>query len=171
MHRLILLSGTYRQVSRDYPVAARRDPSNTLLWRMGRWRLDLESMRDSFLAVSGELDPAIGGPPEDLTSQPFTRRRTLYGFIDRLNLPNLFPDFDFPSPDSHNAQRPQTTVAPQALFLMNSPFLLGRSRALARLPEIASEPDARRRIQALYRRVYGRSATPQEVEWAEAFVK
>jgi len=170
MHRLILSSETYRQDSRDNPVAARRDPGNTLLWRVDRRRLDLEAMRDSFLAVSGELDPSIGGPPEDLTSQPFTHRRTLYGFIDRLNLPNLFPDFDFPSPDSHNPQRAQTTVAPQALFLLNSPFLLGRARAVAMLPEIAAPPAGERRIQAVYRRLYGRAATAQEVEWGLSFV-
>src|SRR5204863_7232232 len=129
-----------------------------------------EAMRESLLAVSGELDPSIGGFTEDLTSQLFTRRRTLYGFIDRLNLPNLFADFDFPSPDSHSPQRPQTTVAPQALFLMNSPFLLGRARALSRLPEIVEAPAGERRIQALYLRAYGRRATRQEVDWGVAFV-
>jgi hypothetical protein len=137
---------------------------------MNRRRLDFEALRDGLLAVSGRLDPAIGGKPEDLTTHPFSTRRTVYGLIDRLNLAGVFGVFDFPSPDAHSPQRHVTSAAPQALFLMNSPFIQDQARGLASRPDILVAAAGTDRIRALYRRVYGRAPTPEELEWGLAFV-
>src|SRR6185295_10597775 len=126
LHRLILLSAAYRQSSDDVPAARAVDSENRLLWRANRRRLDWEAMRDSFLAVSGRLDPQIGG-----RAVPFAApRRTVYGYIDRLNIPGMLRAFDFASVDAHSPQRHQTTVPQQALFLLNSPFMVDQARGL-----------------------------------------
>jgi hypothetical protein len=167
LHRLILTSATYRQSSADRPDARKADPENKLLWRRTPRRLDFEAMRDSILVVSGSLDPAMGGPSEVLTAQPYSRRRSVYGFVDRLNLSNVLMSFDFANPTSHAPRRHFTTVPQQALFLMNSPFLMDQARRLAALSE--GEPEAR--IRALYRRVYGREATLTEIAAGRRFVE
>jgi len=142
-------------------VAAARavDAENKLYWRANRRRLDWESMRDSFLAVSGKLDPAIGGKPVPFTAP----RRTLYGYIDRLNIPGMLRAFDMASVDAHSPQRHQTTVPQQALFLMNSPFMVDQSRALGKRPEVAAAADAPGRVRALYRIVFGRDPSDEEI--------
>ncbi|HEY1784256.1 MAG TPA: PSD1 and planctomycete cytochrome C domain-containing protein, partial [Pirellulales bacterium] len=130
LHRLIVLSSTYGQSSHETDEMRRRDPANLLLARMNRRRLDLEAMRDSLLAVAGTLDRAVGGPAVDMFSQPFTQRRTIYGQVERQNLPGLFRTFDFANPDTHSAQRFTTIVPQQALFLLNSPFVVEQARSL-----------------------------------------
>jgi hypothetical protein len=80
-------------------------------------------MRDSLLFVSGQLDETMGGQPVNLASPKAPKRRTVYALVDRQNLPDYFRAFDFASPDTSSAQRFQTTVAPQALFLLNSPLM------------------------------------------------
>ena len=94
---------------------------------------------------------------------PAANRRTLYGHLDRLNVPGLLRTFDFPSPDATSPQRSETTVPPQALFLMNSPFVQECARRLCRRPEVAGETEPSRRIDRLYRLLYGRAAIPEEV--------
>jgi hypothetical protein len=162
LHRLILLTRAYQQSSQERADGERIDPDNKLLWRMNRRRLDFEAMRDALLAVSGSLDRTAGGPALDITAAPFTGRRTLYGFIDRQNLPGVFRTFDFASPDTSTAERHMTTVPQQALFLLNSPFVLQQARTLVRQPDVAGAEGAAR-VQRLYRRVYGRSADRDEV--------
>jgi hypothetical protein len=170
LHRLILLSAAYRQKSDDRPEGVKLDPETTLLWKMNRRRLDFEALRDSMLAVSGTLDRTVGGPPlRDLTA-PGARRRTLYGYIDRLNLPGLYRTFDYPSPDATSPRRDQTTVAPQALFLMNNPFVIETAGRLARRPEVAAATAPGRRVEVLYRLLYGRSPTGEELAWAHDYV-
>jgi hypothetical protein len=159
LHRLILSSATYRQPSDDQAAARAVDPENRLLWRANRRRLDWESMRDSFLAVSGRLDPAIGGKPVPFS----TPRRTLYGYIDRLNIPGMLRAFDMASVDSSSPQRHQTTVPQQALFLMNSPFMIEQARALAKRPPVAAATDAAGRVRALSRLVFGRDPSNEEI--------
>src|SRR5207249_1301644 len=145
------------------------DPENRLLWRMNRNRLDFEAMRDALLSVAGRLERTIGGPSvKDITS-PGSRRRTVYAHLDRLNVPGLFRTFDFPSPDATSSQRDTTTVAPQALFLMNNPFVVECARALLRGPEIANESEFAAKIGRLHALCYGRPATPEEVTLAQAF--
>jgi hypothetical protein len=170
LHRMILLSSTYRQSSADGP-ARKVDPENRLLWRQNPRRLDFEAMRDSLLAVSGSLDPALGGPSEMLTSQPYSRRRSVYGFVDRLNLSNVLMSFDFANPTNHVPQRHFTTVPQQALFLMNSAFMIDQARKLTARPEIASTTDGAEKIRVMYRRVYGRAPTNGEIRAGLRFVK
>jgi hypothetical protein len=162
LHRLILLSAVYRQRTDDRENCRRVDPENVLLWKMNRQRLDFEATRDALLAVAGALDGTVGGPSVKNITDPSARRRTLYGFLDRLNVPGLFRTFDFPSPDATSPQRASTTVPQQALFLMNSPFVQECARRLVRRPEVTGEPDTARRVERLYRLVYGRAPSPEE---------
>jgi hypothetical protein len=137
---------------------------------MNRRRLDFEAMRDGYLAVSGRLDGAMGGRPVDIWAQPFSGRRSVYAFIDRQDLPGVFRMFDFANPDVSNDQRPRTTVPQQALFVMNSPFVLEQARRIATRPEITAENDSGRRVDALYRLILQRPATTEEVDLALRFV-
>jgi len=148
--------------------AATVDPENRLLWHFNRQRLDFESARDSLLAVSGELDANTGGKPVELFKKPFALRRTVYGFIDRQFLPGVFRVFDFANPDMHSPQRLDTTVPQQALFFMNSPFVVERARALAGRADAVRNPE--RRVQELYRLVLQRPATARQVELAKRFI-
>jgi mono/diheme cytochrome c family protein len=168
LHRLMLLSDTYRQRSDDRPECVKLDPENALLWKFNRQRLDLEALRDGMLAVAGRLDLTTGGAAVDLLAAPFVPRRTVYGFIDRQNLPGLFRTFDFASPDTHAPQRYTTTVPQQALFLMNSPFAVQQAQAVAaRVSDIA---DPAERVEAFYRLLYGRLPATDEIEMAARFV-
>jgi len=170
LHRLILLSAVYQQKSEDRPECRRVDPENTLLWKRNRQRLDFEAMRDTLLAVSGRLDRTAGGPPvkDILASQ--ARRRTVYAYLDRLNFPGLFRTFDVPSPDTTSPQRDTTTVAPQALFFLNNPFMVECSRSLLQRPEIKAENDVAKRVNLLYRLMYGRQPATEEVVLAQEYL-
>lgn len=170
LHRLIMSSSVYQQSSANNPATAKVDPQNQWLWRMNRRRLDFESMRDTFLAVAGKLDPMIGGRPVELTSEPFTPRRTVYGFVERQNLPGLFRTFDFASPDTTSPQRFSTTVPQQALFLMNSPFLVQQAKDLVRRPEIKAATTDDARVQAMYRTAFNRVPDADEIRLAKEFV-
>ena len=117
------------------PTGAEGDPDNKLLSRYPRRRLDLEAMRDTLLFVAGRLDGAMGGRPVDVAGDALNRRRTVYGLVDRQNLPALFRSFDFAMPDQCVERRPKTTVPQQALFAMNSPFVMEQARALAELSQ------------------------------------
>ncbi len=105
---------------------------------MNRQRLDFESLRDSILFVSGQLDEAIGGSPFSLTAQPAVPRRTAYAYLERGHIPGEMGAFDFAIPEAHVPQRFLTTVPQQALYLMNSPFILEESKHLAARGEIQS---------------------------------
>src|SRR5690606_9514190 len=141
------------------------DPENRLLWRMNPRRLDFESMRDATLAVSGRLDPALDGRPVELFEKD-SPRRTVYGFVNRNDLPGVWRSFDFPSPDASVADRPETTVPQQALFAMNSPFMVGQARSLATRPTVASAATPADRVTALYRLALQRDPAPQELQAA-----
>jgi hypothetical protein len=170
LHRRILLSAAYQQRSDDRPECRGVDPENGLLWRMNRRRLDFEATRDALLAVAGRLDRTLGGPPVKNILAPAATRRTLYGFLDRLNLPGLLRTFDFPNPDATSPQRDTTTVAPQALFLMNNPFVHACARHLLQRPEIAAELTTPTRVAGLYRLLYGRVPTAEEAAFAREFL-
>ncbi len=167
LHRRILLSATWRQASEGDPETAKADPENFLLGRMNSRRLDFESMRDSLLSVSGRLDRSTGGRGGDILTG---RRRTVYASINREALPGVFRTFDFALPDTHAPQRHVTTVPQQALFLMNSPFILEQARALAARPDLAGEKDPSGRIHRLHRLLFGRAASPRELELGLGFV-
>ncbi|MFN0050839.1 MAG: DUF1549 and DUF1553 domain-containing protein, partial [Planctomycetales bacterium] len=175
LHRRIMLSAVYQQSSvlpgegtEPGTDGQRLDPENRLLWQFPRRRLDFEALRDSLLAVAGTLDRALGGPPASLLAG--SNRRSVYGFIDRLALPGLLRTFDFPSPDATSPQRDETTVAPQALFLMNGPLAQACASQLLLRPEIAGETQFVRRVERLYRLLFARSATPEEWRLAAEFI-
>jgi hypothetical protein len=168
LHRLIVLSSVYRQASTDRPEARKLDPTNRLLWRRSPRRLDFEAMRDSLLVVSDGLDLS-GGSSDVLTAQPYSRRRSVYGFVDRLNLSNVLMSFDVANPIVHSPQRHFTTVPQQALFLMNSPFLMEQARRLVARPDITGTPAEK--VRALYRRIYGRMPSETELGAGMRFVR
>jgi hypothetical protein len=170
LHRRILLSRAYRQQSNDRPDGRAVDPENRLLWRMNRRRLDFEALRDALLAAAGRLSPQVGGPSVRDITRPGSTRRTLYGFLDRLNLPGLYRTFDFPSPDATSAQRDVTTVTPQALFLMNNPFAIDCARRLVKRPDVVGEKTVAGKVTRLYRLLYGRAPTGEELALAQEYL-
>jgi len=170
LHRQIMLSSTYQQNSDAQPESIKVDPENTLWTHMNRQRLDFEAMRDTLLALGGDLDPAAGGIPADLETEPYTKRRTVYGLIDRQNLPGLYRTFDFANPDTSSQIRFHTTVPQQALFLMNSPFVIEQAQCLAKRPEVERATSPVEKIQALYEVVLQRPPTRDEIALGEKFM-
>ena len=168
--RAIVMSSTYRQASHHATAGDQADPENFLLWRQNRRRLDFEAMRDTLLVASGRLDRTMGGRAVDIVGAEPSPRRTLYGFIDRQNLPGLFRTFDFASPDAHSPQRFYTTVPQQALFLLNSPFAIRQARAVAGRDEVQQAVAAEARITALYRLLYDRAPDARELALGQQFV-
>ncbi len=171
LHRRILLSDAYRRSSVIPAEAAATDPENRLLAHQNRRRLEFEPLRDSLLAASGELDPTVCGRSVQLFNAPYPTRRAVYGYIDRQNLPGPFRTFDLASPEQHTPQRFQTTVPQQALFLMNNPFAVDRTKAVAKRDEVAKAADHPAKAKALYRLILSRNPTTEETELAVSFVK
>ncbi len=167
----IMLSATYQQSSQVTPELLQRDPDNLLLARYNRRRLDFEPLRDSMLLVSGRLDRTIYGRPVNILKPPYSMRRSIYGFMDRSDFATLYRAFDVASPDQHAPMRYETTVPQQALFLLNSPFVVQMAEAIAARPEIAQGSTAADKIAALYRVVLGRQPTPQEQQLCREFVE
>jgi hypothetical protein len=163
MQREILTSRTYRQASGDRPEARQIDPENRLLWRMNRRRLELEAMRDTLLAVAGRLDTDMHGRSVELTKSPYSLRRAVYGYIDRQDLPSFYRVFDIASPDQSSPRRPRTTVPQQALFFMNSPFVVEQAQALAARPEVAGASDWSEQIAAFYHILFAREPDSDEL--------
>jgi hypothetical protein len=170
LHREIMLSSTYRQASTFREDCAAMDPENRTLWRMNPRRLEWEALRDTLLAYTGRLDTSLDGRPVDLMTEPFTTRRTVYGEIDRQDLPGLFRAFDIASPDASSPGRSLTTVPQQALFLMNSPFVHEQARHLAARIEGADPEDAITRVKDLYRTLFARSPSAEETALAAKFL-
>ena len=170
MHKLIMLSAAYQQSTEtkaDYEV---KDPQNHLLWRSNIRRLDFEAMRDSLLSFSGLLDQSIGGKPVNLTEEPYSYRRSVYGYIDRGNLPELMQTFDFSDPDMPNSKRTSTVVPQQALFLMNSSMAVDISRKLIARPEIQQATATDEKVRWLYRIMYQRLPNERELTFARNFL-
>jgi len=171
LHRELLLSATYQQASSPVNAAEeavfaaneRRDPGNQQYWRQNRRRLEFEGLRDSLLSVSGRMDPAMGGQPVEIysTERP-APRRSLYGFIDRQNLPALLRAFDFASPDSSSSSRFQTSVPQQALYFLNSEAGVDLARQVANRSDIQSAPTDAERVNRLYALLFQRSPSAEE---------
>jgi hypothetical protein len=171
LHRRTVTSATYRQSSLFDAQAFELDPNDRLLWRFPRRRLDVESWRDAVLAVAGNLDEVIGGPPQGLDVAG-NRRRTLYGAVSRHNLDSLLRLFDFPDPNITADARIATTVPLQQLFVLNSEFMVAGAKALAaRLATsgVAGEQDDAR-VRRAIQLVYGRPANDGEVSLALEFL-
>ena len=171
MHKRIMLSAVYQQGSIENREARLIDPDNRLLWRMPRRKLDLEAMRDSMLAVSGELNPGIGGRPFDLYAKKTIPRRTVYGFINRDIVSSLASTFDAADSSTCTAKRPETNVPQQTLFALNSDFIQDRAIALTSMKGFVSAPNDRERVQFLYRRIFSRSPQPEEIELAINYIE
>jgi hypothetical protein len=171
LHRLIMLSSAYQQNSDNNRAYAKKDPQNRLLWRANIRRLDLESVRDSLLAIGGELDLTLGGRPVDLGAPPYSPRRTIYGYVDRRNLPEIYTQFDFANPDLSTGKRYNTTVPQQALFMMNSPLVVELARHLVGRPEFELMTDAKKKISDLYQQIYQRDPTAAELQLGVEFIK
>ncbi len=170
MHRLIVLSSAYQQSSDTNPAYEQTDPQNRLLWRANIRRLDFEAQRDSLLAFSGQLDRRLGGQPANITSEPYSYRRSVYGYIDRGNLPELMTHFDFSDPDMPNSKRTTTVVPQQALFLMNSPLAVDVARKIVARDEVSRAPTDLARIWAIYQIIFQRLPRTEEVRVAERFL-
>lgn len=192
--RRMVLTRAYRMASTHNAQAAMSDPDNRLLWRMPRRRLNAESIRDAMLAASGELDPARGGP-----SLGLELKGNMRGLGGKVNLPTwggqiagyiknrravylpfkrqrpageleILGIFDFPHPSDIVGARPETTVATQALFLMNSPFVKQQAGKLAQRLSKDEPINELARINRLYLLTVNRPAAADEIETARAFL-
>jgi hypothetical protein len=171
MHRLIMGSAAYQQSSDTNPASAQADPENRLLWRANLRRVEFEAVRDSMLMFTGKLDLALGGQPVNLTDEPYSNRRSVYGYIDRGALPELLDQFDFADPDMANSKRTATIVPQQALFFMNSPMAVDVARKVTSRPEFLAAKDDAGRVAALYEVLLQRAPRPEEVELALGFIE
>jgi len=196
IHRLILMSNTYRQSSAD-PVTpatkaliAEKDPENKLLWRFSRQRLESEELRDAILSASGKLNLKAGGPSVTVPVSPelvgalykptqwmVTRdaaehnRRSIYLFSKRnLRLP-LLETFDQSDALLSCARRESATHAPQALELLNGDFTNQQAEALAERLKTEAGPDPRQQVTLAYRLVTGNAPTAKEMAVAVAYLK
>jgi hypothetical protein len=195
IHRLIVLSSTYQQASRVGTTTdgQRVDSGNRLLWHMSRRRLEGETLRDALLAVTGTLYPKLGGPMIRVPLEPevydliFTEgepdglwpvapdlrehgRRSLYLFAKRtIRLP-LLEAFDRPDMITSCPVRPVSTFAPQALIMLNGPFMQEQSKRFASrlLRECGPSPD--KQIDRAYRLSLGRSPHDSEMKMAREFL-
>ena len=95
------------------------------------------------LSIAGRLDAKMFGRPVDVAGDPKNTRRTVYGLVDRQSLPGLYRAFDFASPDQSAERRPMTTVPQQALFGLNSPFMVEQAKALAARVDVTGSPKHR----------------------------
>ncbi len=170
LHRALVLSAAYQQVSTITPQGQEIDPENRLVWRMNRRRLEVEAWRDSMLAVCGTLDRTIGGPSLDLFAAD-NLRRTLYGKVSRHELNSLLRLFDFPDPNLTTGERTVTTVPLQQLFVLNSDFMVRNARTLASRLTANPAQDDETRIRQAFLLLYGRPVTPRELQLGLAFVR
>lgn len=168
LHRRIMLSATYRQGSRVTREVFDKDPENRLFGRFTSRRLEAEAIRDAILAVNGQLDQTAGGPAGD----DFTiRRRSLYVQTARWQRDSYANLFDAANPDSSTEKRVTSTVAPQALLLLNHPWMQDQARHFAeRLVREHPEGDAAR-IERAYHLLFGRKPKDAELSVAQAIVR
>ena len=170
LHKLIMLSKVYQISSYTHPAHEQIDPDNRLLWRANVRRLEFEAMRDSLLVFSGRLDKTLFGQPVNLADEPYSYRRSVYGYIDRGNLPELMAHFDFSEPNMPNSKRTSTIVPQQALYLMNSPMAIDVARRVIQRPEVVNSNSNLNRIFNIYRIVFQRKPTQAEIDLALMFI-
>jgi hypothetical protein len=164
LHRDIMLSATYQLSCNGDDRNAAIDGDNRFLWHMSRQRLDIESWRDSLLAVSGQIDLTAGGPSAELADAGNVRR-TVYGRISRLDLNGVLRMFDFPEANLTCEKRTQTTVPQQQLFVLNSAFMVERAKAFAARVRADAKDDAGR-VRRAYVLAFGRAAEDEEIQTA-----
>jgi mono/diheme cytochrome c family protein len=182
-HRLIMSSSMYGMSSAPQSRALEVDPENQWYWRSSVRRLEAEAIRDSLLSVSGSLDLSMGGSLLhvknrdylfDHTSKDGTKydspRRSVYLPVIRNNLYDVFQLFDYADASVLNGNRDSTTVAPQALFLLNSDLVYRSSVEFAARARESTADDAGR-VESMYWSAFGRAPTAAETERAVAFVR
>lgn len=173
--RDIVLSQAYQQASTEQPDALAKDPENRLLWRMNRKRLEAECLRDAMLQAAGTLNLTEGGSsiPDGLQSDygyvDSNAHRSVYVPVFRNALPGIFQTFDFADPGLVVGRRNVSTVAPQALFLMNDPFVAQQARTAAQrlleeplLSGVSEGEGDIVRLDRAWRRTLGRLPTAAE---------
>ncbi|MBL8238744.1 MAG: DUF1549 domain-containing protein [Bryobacterales bacterium] len=180
LHRQIVLSSVYRQASDSDAAKSKIDAGNRYLWRMNRWRLDAESIRDASLAAAGRLDLTAGGPSSeqfffkddhspvyDYTrfdiDSPGSRRRSVYRFLVRSVPDPLMERLDCPDPSTMTAKRNSTITAIQALALLNNPLLVKQAEYLA--------ARANGDVNLLFRYALQRESTAPERELLSAYAQ
>jgi uncharacterized protein DUF1553/uncharacterized protein DUF1549/cytochrome c len=169
LHRDIMLSSVYQLSAERDEKNFNIDGDNRWFWRMNRRRLDVESWRDTMLAVSGKLDPKLGGPTTNLAATDNVRR-TVYAKISRHDLNYILRLFDFPDANITSERRVETTVPQQQLYVLNSPFVIETAKALAARvqKEATGEPE---RVQRAFALAYGRPANAEETQLFVAFLR
>jgi hypothetical protein len=187
IHRLIVTSATYRQTSRSVPKAAEVDADNRLIWRRPAQRLEAEAFRDAVLAISGDLDPRLGGPGyRDFTISsagnnetyavfdavgPDFNRRSLYRTWVRAGTSPLLDTLDCPDPSVPTPRRSVTSTPLQALSLLNDVFIEHyASRFAERLRREAPENPAAQ-VHRAYALSFAREPAADEVTFGQRFVE
>ena len=185
MHRLIMLSNTYRMSSHSSREQEQFDPENKLFSRFPARRLDVEEIRDGLLAMDGSLDLTMGGTLAEfntytdsensndrLSMDPEkSNRRMVYLQLRRANLPPLLNMFDFGDATASLGKRPHTNVAPQALFMMNSRFVADRAQNLARALLSKEKLSDAGRLGKAYLRILNRGPKPEEIESGLSYIE
>ncbi|MGI8980905.1 MAG: PSD1 and planctomycete cytochrome C domain-containing protein [Pirellulaceae bacterium] len=169
IHRRLLTSGAYRQVSHgaDVKDSAAKDPANKWVSRMTVRRLEAEQIRDAALTATGEIDGVSGGPGSDNTSS----RRSVYLKVMRNKRDDLLDVFDVPDGSSSIPERNVTTTPTQSLLMINGPWMLARARALAaRIERENGSETKEQRIAAVYESLFGRAPSAEESSTAAAFL-
>lgn len=177
-------SSTYRMSSAFNAAAWEQDPENDLLWRMPVRRLEIEPLRDSLLAIGGNLDPRrpTGSPVMGLPMNQVRRLpdgggvhelncRSVYVPVLRDLVPGVFQVFDFAEPTQVMGRRDVTTVSTQALYFMNNPFVMEQAGKAAErlLGQPTDSSEIGDRLESAYRWALGRSPTSEERVQTEAF--
>jgi uncharacterized protein DUF1553/uncharacterized protein DUF1549 len=163
MQKLIMMSATYQQASETDPAEIAADPENLLLGRQNRQRLEAEPLRDAMLATAGKLDETLGGPS---TRNISTQRRSIYLMTVRSDRTGYRMLFDATDPTAIADSRNDSTVAPQALFLMNDPFVIEQASQLAKRALARPVHGDFDRIDWLYRTLYSRAVGASELQIA-----
>jgi len=173
--REIMLSKTYRLGTDNHPDLVALDPENRMWWRMNRKRLRAEDIRDTLLLVGGTLDEAAGGfnirlgTTSEYDYQFETKRRSVYVPVFRNRLPEIFEVFDFADPNIQRGSRTTSTIASQALLMMNHPMVIEQSR-LAAQELLKTHPGSESvGVETAYLQVLGRPPTSEEREIAIEF--
>ncbi|HZS03551.1 MAG TPA: PSD1 and planctomycete cytochrome C domain-containing protein [Blastocatellia bacterium] len=190
MHRQMMTSQAYQMASNDTPANAAIDPENRFFWRMPRVRLEAEIIRDQILAVAGNLDRTLGGPcvypyidpklfqsstkrtwPGKPDDDPSTWRRSLYVYSKRSIRYPLFEAFDQPNLINSCERRNRSTIAPQALLLMNNNFVIMESKFFAERLRKEAGDDARAQAERAFRLTLARAPTAFELTKAVEFIR
>ena len=185
VHRLIVLSNTYRMSSRAIEAADRADPANDLWHRRQVRRLEAEAIRDAMLAVSGELDPKMYGPsvppyltpymsgrgrPKDSGPPDGDGRRSIYLAVRRNFLSPMLRAFDYPTPFTTIGRRGTSNVPAQALTMMNNPFVVEQARRWAERLLDEKSRSAADRVRDMYQTALAREPDSVELQAALEFV-